>query len=290
MKYSAIAFDSLGKQRWVYHTTPIDGLFQKEYISSFGNKDKSTTMMIPYIPSFGGWPLQQIVKLNDKGKKLWSYDDLFNNINDTYEFVSIFKTKNDDVIAVGVFYNGSVDSIPDRRSGIIMRISNDGKLKWKRRVWDDRAAFHHSGFNNGVELEDGSLLITGWWRDSLGLPPIYDTNVWLIKLDSMGCYTPGCTGDDFVTSTDNVIVIGRDMLKLSPNPANQFIKCTWSGLPSTAKLIKLYDLNGRELMQSKIEGKSGNTELNISSLTQGIYLVKIYGDKWETAPEKFVKE
>ena len=290
VKYSAIAFDSLGKQKWVYHTTPIEGLFDKEFISTFGFQDKSTAILFAYQSDLEIFTNQEIVKLNSKGKKLWS----FNDVNDQnwyidYSFSSIFKAKNDDIIAVGTCYGAHVDTT-DRRTGIIMRISNDGKLKWKRRVWDDRAAFHHSGFNNGVELEDGSLLITGWWRDSLGLPPIYDTNVWLIKLDSMGCYTPGCTGDDFVTSTDNVIVIGRDMLKLSPNPANQFIKCTWSGLPSTAKLIKLYDLNGRELMQSKIEGKSGNTELNISSLTQGIYLVKIYGDKWETAPEKFVKE
>ncbi|MBL7829631.1 MAG: T9SS type A sorting domain-containing protein [Saprospiraceae bacterium] len=228
--------------------------------------------------------------MNTKGKKIWSYDDIYDDIYEYYEYISIFKTKDEGIVAVGQNYNQPKDGLPPSgRCGIITRIDKNGSLLWRRKVWDVNVPFNHCGFNSGTELEDGSLLITGWWRDTLP-DPYYDTNVWLIKLDSNGCYNPGCVGNDSVTTTQNIIVIGREMIKLSPNPANDYLKVSWNKTPTPAKSLVVYDLSGKAILQSLISDKSGSTELSISELPSGLYVLKIFGDKWESAPEKFVKE
>ncbi len=289
-RYVVLGYDSTGQKKWIYNNPKnLVDQYQKESIETIAFSDKSTAILMPYSDSeFGGSPNQQIIKLNTKGKKVWLYEDAYSNISDYYEYISIFKTKDDGIVAVGQNYFLLKD-LPDPRTGIITRIDKNGKLLWKRRVWDEKVPFNHCGFNNGTELDDGSLLITGWWRDTLP-DPYYDTNVWLIKLDSMGCYNPGCVGNDSVTTTQNIIVIGREMIKLSPNPAKDYLKVTWNKSPSPAKKLMVYDMSGKAVLQSAISGKSGSTELGINNLSPGMYLLKIFGDRWESAPEKFVKE
>ena len=80
------------------------------------------------------------------------------------------------------------------------------------------------------------------------------------------------------------------MIKLSPNPAKDYLKVTWNKSPSPAKKLMVYDMSGKAVLQSAISGKSGSTELGINNLSPGMYLLKIFGDRWESAPEKFVKE
>lgn len=290
-RYVAIGFDSLGQQKWIYKNPKnLVAQFQKESIETVAFSDKSTAVLMPYSNTEGSWPRQQIIKLNTKGKKIWSYDDIYDDIYEYYEYISIFKTKDEGIVAVGQNYNQPKDGLPPSgRCGIITRIDKNGSLLWRRKVWDVNVPFNHCGFNSGTELEDGSLLITGWWRDTLP-DPYYDTNVWLIKLDSNGCYNPGCVGNDSVTTTQNIIVIGREMIKLSPNPANDYIKVSWNKTPTPAKSLVVYDLSGKAILQSLISDKSGSTELSISELPSGLYVLKIFGDKWESAPEKFVKE
>ncbi len=290
-RYVSIGFDSLGQQKWIYKNPKnLVDQFQKESIETVAFSDKSTVVLMPYISDLGGFPKQQIVRLNTKGKKIWSYDDIYDDIYEYYEYISIFKTKDDGIVAVGQNYNQPKDGLPPSgRCGIITRIDKNGSLLWRRKVWDVNVPFNHCGFNSGTELEDGSLLITGWWRDTLP-DPYYDTNVWLIKLDSNGCYNPGCVGNDSVTTTQNIIVIGREMIKLSPNPANDYLKVSWNKTPTPAKSLVVYDLSGKAILQSLISDKSGSTELSISELPSGLYVLKIFGDRWESAPEKFVKE
>lgn len=287
MKHVVIAFDSMGIQKWLYIAPNNIIPFQKTDIKTIGFSNNSTAILFPYITDSFYIPQQRVLKFDSVGNIVWKYDDMSVQKEGTQEFISMFKTQNDDLVVVGHQY--FVQKNEDRRTGVIMRVSKDGKLKWKRRVWDLNTPFGHSGFHNGVELEGGSLLITGWWRDTASAPN-YDTNVWLIKLDSNGCYNPGCSGDDIVASQHNIIVLSKDLLKISPNPAPNQILCSWSNTPSEAKYISVFDLNGVEIMKQDVTAKAGNISIDISRVPSGVYFVKLFGDRWESSPEKIVKE
>ena len=70
-----------------------------------------------------------------------------------------------------------------------------------------------------------------------------------------------------------------------PNPSSDIINIT-NPLKNNAKeKVKVYDINGRKVLEKEIIGNGENIELNISDLSKGIYNYRIrdFGNK-------FVKE
>lgn len=74
-------------------------------------------------------------------------------------------------------------------------------------------------------------------------------------------------------------------LNIYPNPAKADRIYITTAKPSMSKEVEIYDMLNKKIMQVTLNGK----ELNISSLTRGVYLIKIKeGDA--TAIRKLVVE
>ncbi|MGY8950098.1 MAG: T9SS type A sorting domain-containing protein, partial [Flavobacteriales bacterium] len=69
-----------------------------------------------------------------------------------------------------------------------------------------------------------------------------------------------------------------------PNPATD--KIFISNLKEDNTLIKVYDINGRLVLENKISNKE---YLNISTLSKGIYQIKFEGSDWNEI-RKLIKE
>ena len=54
--------------------------------------------------------------------------------------------------------------------------------------------------------------------------------------------------------------------------------------------ILVYDMNGLTMAEKTIYDRSGSIELPVSHLPAGTYLVKILGNKWESAPEMMIRQ
>jgi PKD repeat protein len=96
--------------------------------------------------------------------------------------------------------------------------------------------------------------------------------------DSLGkCSTTYCyyvqvvTGRSNQTEEINAVVSGQ--LKVWPNPATGILNANWTG---TNSKIQITDMNGRVLIQQQTN--HNNAAINISGLTEGIYLLRISGD------------
>lgn len=75
-----------------------------------------------------------------------------------------------------------------------------------------------------------------------------------------------------ITAIDNNT--SNDELFIYPNPANQGqINIDFKNFDNEL-LVKIFDLNGRYLLESKVSEK--NNAVNISSLNNGIYIIKVY--------------
>ncbi len=91
------------------------------------------------------------------------------------------------------------------------------------------------------------------------------------------CYTGGSGISDNTGAEENISIY--------PNPANDFITITNSEI-SKETIVSIFDLQGKEMMHNKY-GNEISIELDIQSLTKGIYMMKIRTDKKITV-KKFV--
>ena len=71
--------------------------------------------------------------------------------------------------------------------------------------------------------------------------------------------------------------------KIYPNPANKEI--TISGDLSNSTTVKLYALNGKEIINKNISNKTDKYNLNISSLVSGTYVVSVNGINYTLVKE-----
>ena len=65
-------------------------------------------------------------------------------------------------------------------------------------------------------------------------------------------------------------------IKLYPNPASESVKIEWFGvnIPENA-LIKLYDINGRLILDKKIGVNNNYSTIQLGKITSGIYHLNI---------------
>jgi hypothetical protein len=112
-------------------------------------------------------------------------------------------------------------------------------------------------------------------------------DAWVIKLDSMGCDTPGCALGTGIEHPWNPVPDSRSLL-IFPNPADQYINIRYPILDTRYSLF-IYDLFGRK--QDEIIIPKGQQELriDISAYPAGIYVAVVKDEKGTVARGKLVK-
>lgn len=97
--------------------------------------------------------------------------------------------------------------------------------------------------------------------------------------------TPQCPGiSDHKTETTS-----NNYLSLAPNPTNETLRISWNyALPENVPL-KIFDLQGREVLQETIAKDSYGTTLNLTELQAGMYIVVAYMPNGSINTQKFTK-
>ena len=86
------------------------------------------------------------------------------------------------------------------------------------------------------------------------------------------------------TTSIGIELNGPNRINIYPNPAKN--KIFISNLKEDNTLVKIYDINGRLVLENKISNKE---YLNISKLSKGIYQIKFEGSDWNEI-RKLIKE
>ncbi len=239
------------------------------------------------------WPsITNVVALDDGGFLVsWKRDnpdgfyhfppifiwlDSLGNITNQYNFpdftafniADLIKTDNGTIIGVG-----DVDLLDYPGlgwiGGWVFAFTQDGEMLWERYIQDISLPDKIGWFTGLIETDSSGLAITG----SILTPIGYD--VWLLQLDSMGCFEPGCTGEIQVVGGvyNDVSETAKTEIKLYPNPVigdQLFIE-----LPKGLQLdieteIIVFDIIGRQLVRQPYEHA-----IDISGIEKGIYFLKI---------------
>ena len=100
--------------------------------------------------------------------------------------------------------------------------------------------------------DDGGIIATGKTvTERQGQPGFY-TTFWLLKLDSLGCLTPGCDSLDIPCELPS----GENSLTANPNPASGTVYVqTYLTEETGTATVALYDVSGRKLYQQTAADK-----------------------------------
>ena len=216
------------------------------------------------------WSRLQLIKLSNSGGVVWNktYSGLMQNggITRAKELLD------GDIVACGLMQdtiNGS--GLPAYLMGFIMRTDNMGNLKW----FQTYKASNNGDFNAQNYLYDIALMNDGGFV-SVGCVGTTDTSnqlTWLLRVDSMGCFTPNCQGVGIIET----IHIGDDNeLSIYPNPtSNNFIIEIYNSEFLKHNLTIYNDL-GQVVYNQPVSYKN---KIDGSQLANGVYLIKVDGEK-----------
>ena len=189
-------------------------------------------------------------------------------------------TANGDFVGMG-FYRFQNEEEQLDECGWIYRISSEGELLWERQICDFNAFSPVKFFYNMVELDDGSLVFTGLIKNApseVG-SNLSDSNIWLVRVDSMGCLEPGC--DDFQVITDVKTIPLPDNINLFtayPNPVNEVLHIRSDFMPLLDHgQIQVLNTLGQVVAQQSYQTwfKEETLSLNVNTFVKGLYTYQI---------------
>ena len=225
-----------------------------------------------------------ISKISQDGQKIiWRYRFLSLG----HDFTSfLFKAKNIDIIGGGKHWRGYEDDNKYNQIelGWIYRLTNEGQLKWQRKIVDVGYNPEASNLFSGVEQENGDLIFGGEILTPYDpIDPKPTQNCWLLRVDSNGCINPGCLDTIFITSTKPIYSADDLELLIYPNPAHDNITIQIPGYKEPER-IYIIDING--IIVKSIDF---NVHLNVSDLNTGIYSILFYWKDGKVRSSRFVK-
>jgi len=172
------------------------------------------------------------------------------------------------------------------------RFSKEGTLLWDK-TYDYFAEDYFTTtdtdneFFDATETLDGGFFLTGrqetiYVYESGGA--VGTDNIWIMKVDSMGCLVAGCEGDFFVLNDIDVGIGGVEEseggLKVVPNPSKNQSQISWYPLlENTAASLQLYNAMGKKVAEYHVSTALNSHTLSTNDLPNGIYMcVLVAGD------------
>ena len=162
-------------------------------------------------------------------------------------------------------------------NGVLLKINTNGDSLWMRQ-YDNHGLqppnMPWSELLKGIEkTRDGGYIACGL--------PYYkpDPKLWVIRVDSMGCFNTSCTPSNIGLNEIEL----NEFVKIYPNPASNFLII--ESLNNNAEEIRIADMSGRNILKHSLN--SGKT-VDVSSLPNGIYLITLKNNDNFQSTKRFI--
>lgn len=177
---------------------------------------------------------------------------------------------------------------------IMTKFDSMGNVEWDKqyrdmdftRVSGTNEYRFTGGFFDVEVLPDGRIAATGMVTDSASSGA---NNIWLVVLDSMGCWMPGC--EDGLQNTIITHITHeqeRLPLRMIPNPARDKVTIFSSLIEyDPVGTIEIFDIQGRLTWHQK--GIQPVQDIQLDHLSPGLYIIRLF-TKTGYAVERLVIE
>lgn len=215
----------------------------------------------------------QLVKVDSTGTILWT--KVYDIATHSATVLGVKEVQpSGDLIACGT----SVPITP-YIDGFLLRTNSQGDSLWLRHYW-----YTDSIMNDGTGLffdvtptSDGGFVAVGTMMGSIAGndPPGASQDVWVLKVDSMGCIEPGC---HLITGVQSHVTNLQGALVAWPNPVAHGTTATVHvALPEALATgpLRLAVANAQGQLVLEQSAAQGNNALDTSRLSAGLYHVHL---------------
>jgi hypothetical protein len=227
----------------------------------------------------GGLPFGQpyVVKYDTAGNLLW--ETLIGPIKFLTAIYSISETVDENLIGAGITFDDS----GFYAMGLVVKLNDLGDSLFYNTY---RNIYGHDSGGLLCDLKqtnDNGYIAIGWIDPYA--PDTGDEDSWILKLDSNGCEIANCL---YTSSEDS-----KDLLQhfvCYPNPTSNKITIEIpSELLNQKVTVRIYDLSGRQLELFKIDPDISKFELDLRSLSPGIYFAYFRTDSGIVGVTRIIK-
>lgn len=169
----------------------------------------------------------------------------------------------------------------------IVRIGPDRTVLWNRRYSDTTYAGDPFTFVDIQPTSDNGFIAVGTLTNEM--TGVKESHTWFVKLDSSGCYQPGCGETVYVSTHEEPKFLKGIGMEIFPNPASDLINLR---LPEGYKLSSnlravLLDAQGRRIID--VPFSEHEFSVNITALPEGMYYVTVRDGNEILTSKKVVK-
>ena len=177
-------------------------------------------------------------------------------------------------------------------AGWLFCMSADGKMKWERYYANQNKTSSPANlFRKLVVCDDGGILVgtEGGENDQA------TGGLWLLKLDSMGCLTPDCSGSILFTAVNEEKGDWQDLkevfFSIYPNPVKDVLNIDFfSPQPGRNMEIMVSDMQGISLHQSELANTKHIRQIDVSGYKPGSYVISLLMNSKVVQSEVVVKD
>ncbi|MBK9275397.1 MAG: T9SS type A sorting domain-containing protein [Flavobacteriales bacterium] len=235
------------------------------------------------------WP--NLVKLDTAGNELW--DETYGTAFFGTGFFSLAEVPGShDLIACGQRYYQTMGGIPYSK-GLLLRTNSQGDSLWMREYfyYDSLMTDGEGTLRDVQPTPDGGFVAVGAAYGSISgnNPPGLSQDVWVVKVDSMGCIEPGC---HIITGITTQVTNLKDALSVWPNPTRDraTVKITLPQGGSLQKELRLHMVStqGQEVLAIPVV--PGENVLDVGRLASGLYYLHLTnGNTWLSGTKLIVE-
>lgn len=265
-----IKTDSLGNITW---QRTLGGLYGS-YILSVAKTLDGNYIASGFLSntSNGSYDFNQglVLKIASNGTVIWQ--KLYGRPSPATAFPSVDVLPDSTYILAGA--NGYDQFSGYDFSGFVVKIDANGDSLWGR-VFDKYGTGTTDKFNKIKRTPDNGFIVAGDF-----FPNFQD--MWVVKLDSLGCDSIGCqfVGIDEPLTRDDV------GLTIFPNPVSNEVNVN-NKSGKTIKKISLSDIAGNKVKEFNNLGSSV-INLQLNEITQGTYFIKVFFDDNNVITKKII--
>jgi len=233
-------------------------------------------------PPMGAWGGLRIQMLTPEFDTVWSH--LFYDTEFPYLFLETAFVRN-----LSIAPDGKILALGyNTKNCVLLCYDPNGLLLWKREIALE--GFDALEFNYTTWTADGCILLNGYIYGGTGAPgdPSYE-KIFLMKLDGVGCLTPGCD-QTIITGLEEAAGDKVPDFTIAPNPTSGKFKIEPSEKllqEESTYIIRIFDANGKLIYQEN--QPSPDTNFDLLGQRAGVYHISITNKNGGYSFDKLIK-
>ena len=256
-----------------------DSLGNEEWTNYYGNPDVDDDMALLALADdgnylvatlYGEWIIAPeartgriyLIKVDTNGDIIWA-KKISPKMYALY-IKNLRQTTDGNLIASG-FYIDSADNYIYK--GFMYKFSQDGDSIWMRDYHHFNNQYDWNLFYDAYPTSDNGYITIGKARPEMG----GNNNMWIVKVDSMGCDTPGCATGTQVYEFPKTSI---KQIRVWPNPASDLVHFQ---IPESTRFSKgtivITNIHGRQVASIPIN--SDQVTWDASKVPNGIYFYRL---------------